>query len=118
MAGFDYSRLQNTATRLIDRFSEQNITINREVGASVVDGVVVAGSLSQFSVPAVVTPYLASQVNNTSIFAGDLQVNIKSDIEPLLNDELVIDGKSYKAVSVQLFKPSATTLCYRVQVRQ
>jgi hypothetical protein len=116
--GFDYSRLQNTATRLIDRFSEQDITINREVGASMVDGAVVAGSTVQFSVSAVVTPYLASQVNNTSIFAGDLQVNIKHDVEPLLNDEFVIDGKSYKRVGIKLFKPSATTLCYRVHVRQ
>ncbi len=32
--------------------------------------------------------------------------------------KVTIDGKDYKAVAVQSYKPSLTTLAYRVQVRK
>lgn len=118
MAGFDYNRLQGVATRLIDRFSEVDITITRTTGQSVVDGVVVPGSTTPTSVAAVVNPYNESQVNNTTILAGDLQVIIKHDFAPLIDDLFTIDGKDYKALAVQSYKPSSTALAYRVQVRK
>ena len=119
MAGFDYSTLQATASRLIDRFSEQAITISRDVPPTInpSDGSVIPGVNSQQSVQAVVTPYSASQVNNATIIAGDLQVFIKHDYSPLISDSFVIDGIAYKAVNIESYKPSATTLAYKVQVR-
>ena len=86
MAGFDYSRLQGTATRLIDRFSEQDINITRTTPPTVVDGVDVAGSETITAVSAVVNPYNEAQVNNTTIYSGDLQVIIKHDFAPLIDD--------------------------------
>ncbi len=116
--GFDYSRLQNTATRMIDRFSEADISITRTTPPTVVDGVDVPGSDTITNIPAVVNPYNESQVNNTTILTGDLQVIIKHDFEPLIDDLFAIDGKDYKAIAVQSYKPSVTALAYRVQVRK
>lgn len=116
--GFDYARMQAVASGLIDRFSEQSIQIDRAVGNSVVDGVDTAGTTEQYNVAAVVTPYLASQVNNTNIQSGDLQIVINHDIEPLMNDLVTIDSSTYKIISIESFKPSATTLGYRIQVRK
>ena len=118
MATFDYSRLQNAATRLIDRFSEVDIAISRTVPTTVVGGVDIPGSTSVTNVPAVVNPYNEAQVNNTTILSGDLQVIIKHDFAPIIGDLFTIDGKDYKAVAVQSYKPSLTALAYRVQVRK
>lgn len=118
MAGFNYGRMQKTASRLIDRFSEQTIQLDRVVGATVVAGVDTPGSDEQYNVAAVITPYLANQVDSTNIQSGDLQIVIKFDIEPLMNDKLTIDGDTYKIVSIERFKPSLTALGYRIQVRK
>jgi len=118
MAGFDYSRLQGTASRLIDRFSEVDIVVTRTTGTTVVDGVVIDGSSTPTSIAAVVNPYNEAQVNNTTILSGDLQVIIKHDFEPLMGDIFDIDGKDYTAIAIQSYKPSATALAYRVQVRK
>ena len=118
MAGFDYSRLQNTATRLIDRFSEIDITITRTTGQTMVDGVVIPGSTTVTTVPAIVNPYNESQVNNTTIFSGDLQVIVNHEFPPLIDDLLAIDGKNYKSIAVQSYKPSSTSLAFRIQARK
>jgi len=118
MSGFDYGRLQGTATRLIDRFSEVDIPISRTTPPTVVNGVDIPGGTSVVNVPAVVNPYNESQVNNTTILAGDLQIFINYKFKPLADDTFTIDGKIYKVVAPQTYQPSLTTLGYRVQVRK
>lgn len=118
MAKFDYGRLQDTFTRLIDRFSEVDINITRVTGFTVVDGVDVPGVPVVTPVPAIVNPYNESQINNTTILTGDLQLYINHKFKPLADDTFTVDGKDYKVVSPQTYQPSLTTLGYRVQVRK
>ena len=115
---FSYSRLQKSSDRLLNRFNEQPITVEREISGGMVDGEYIEGSISTLQVIGVAVPYNISQINNTTILNGDLQVTIKRDIEPLQSDTFLIDGGRYKVVAIQKFQPSISTLAYRVQVRK
>lgn len=114
---FDYARMAKTADRLFDRFSESTISVTRGSG-SYVDGEYVAGANTPFDVTGVVVPYDESQINNTTILAGDLQVKFKRDFEPQNSDIFVIDGDSYEVVAIRKYKPSDTVLAYWVQLRK
>ena len=115
---FNYLRLQNTADRLLERFNEQPIQVQRVSGSSVVDGEFTEGTISSFEVIGVVVPRVTSQIANTVIEQGDFQAVIKHDIEPLQGDVFIIDGDRFKAVAVEQYKPSVTKLAYRVQLRK
>ena len=110
--------MQTTATRLIGEFSEANITVERTTIATVVDGVVVPGTVSTTSIPGVATSYDVSEINNTSILSGDLSIVINSGYEPMSDDVFIIDGDRYHVEDIKPLKPSVTVLGYKVQVRK
>ncbi len=119
MSKFNYSRLQATATRLIDRFSETDISIERTAAPTVVDGEIVPPAApTTASASAVVVPYTANQIDGNIIQAGDLQVFLDSAYKPLINDVFIIDTDRYVALNIEKYKPSSTALAYKIQVRK
>lgn len=117
MSKFDYGRLQNTADRLLTRFNESPIQVERDSG-SYVDGEFVDGATGAFEAVGVVVPYVQRLVNNTTILAGDLQATFKRDFTPEASDVFIIDGGRYKVISIENLKPSDSILAYRVQLRK
>lgn len=114
---FDYKGMQGRATALLDRFTEVEIQIIRTTGTNMVDGEAVKGTTSPELLSGVISPIAKSLVNGTTIQEGDFIATITYLTEPKMSDVFIIDGQNYQVVAIEKFKPSATVLAYKVQLR-
>jgi hypothetical protein len=81
-------------------------------------GVFTAGTLSSIELTGIVKTYNSRQIDGVSILTGDLLLIVDSTTEVLGDDNILIDGDIYTVVSINIVKPSASALMYKVQVRK
>ena len=109
-----YSELADVAVELLTEFGKE-ITLERTIGGSghPVTGVVTTGTPNDQVTIGVVKPYEKNLIDGTIIQAGDKEVILSPEIEPLMTD--TIDGM--QIVNIIEINPAGTVLVYKVQVR-
>lgn len=117
MATFDYDQTKLLADRLITKFG-QDVIIRRY-----------ANSGTEFNpsrVPddhsaiAVIIEYTRQEIDGTLVLATDRKALIEKgdlEIEPLLSDKFVINGKEYAMKQVDPLNPGGTVVLWTAQVR-
>lgn len=114
-----YDDLQDAVNELLGEFDQRTTKIkivrNSGGGVSATTGLYVDGTETEYELTGIVSPYAKS---GDSIKSGDLRLSITSDVEPLSNDSIVIDGNSYSIISINKVNPGGTTLMYILQVRR
>lgn len=119
MTSFDYSRSQQTATRLIDRFGSA-ATLKRP-NSSGPAYAPVEGTPTSYAVTVVVDTYRNSEVDGTRVLATDKKVLMAKGalaIEPATSDTLVIGGVDHAIVEVRPLNPGGSVILYEVQARR
>lgn len=118
MTSFDYSRSQQTATRLIDRFGSA-ATLKRP-NSSGPAYAPVEGTPTSYAVTVVVNDYRNAEIDGTRVQSGDKKVTIAKGslaIEPTTSDTLVIGGVDHAIVEVRPLNPGGTVVLWTLQVR-
>lgn len=121
MAGFDYGRMQKTATRLMERFKQGVVMITR-VTPGVPDPatpwIPVEGTTETFDLAATVKGVSAEFVDGATILATDLEVTA-ADFGSVLApaDQVAIDGKAVIVVKTIRIPAAGTLVAWKFIVR-
>jgi len=116
---FDYSGLQSTAIRLIQRFGK-DVEFSRASGATFdpVAGEYTGGTTVTVSGKCVQTKFDKSEIDGTLIKATDIKLLFEPDQgEPLINDTCTLNGVENRVVDVMPLSPADTVMLYAVQLR-
>lgn len=118
MTGFNYDRMQATATRLIARFGKPAVLLSHQAPAQdrpwQTDG-----SLTAVPITVVVDTYNAIEADGQNVRLTDAKVLIApGDVAPKVADSLDIDGKVYAVKAVMEHKPGPVLLYWEVQARR
>lgn len=98
MAGFDYARMQGTASRLMARFKQGTVTLTRSVDTGTpidadAEWLGNAVTTTVYTLDAVVKGVSKEFVDGTTILATDLEVTCAVlAVVPVMTDKLTIDG--------------------------
>ena len=116
------SRMQKTATRLLDKFDESDgrIKLIRK-GIPTWDddaGEFLPGFDSTIDLVGVTVNFEDSEINNTTILASDIKVIVTSKEPIKLNDKLLIDDVEWSVVSEPKANYCGVPICYMVQARK
>ena len=116
------ARMQKTATRLLDKFDESDgrIKLVRK-GIQTWDndaGEFLPGADTTIDLVGVTVNFEDSEINNTTILAGDVKVVVTSNEPIKLNDKLLIDGIEWSVVSEPKSNYCGIPICYAVQARR
>lgn len=117
---FDYSRLVETAARLMSRFGKTMILRRATKGVyDPVNNTRSTSSTDDYSFTGVVTDYSEHEINGQSILAGDkILMCSPLSVVPTTTD-LVIDGSTiWKIINVYVVQPANSIVYYRIQVRR
>lgn len=121
MAGFDYGRMQNTASRLLERFAQGTVTLTKP-------GATTPGP-NPWDTPTVTDPVVhaldatlkgvsAEFVDGTTIFATDLEVTAAVfGAEPEPPDEVAIDGQVVTVIKTMKIPAAGTPMAWKFIVR-
>ena len=118
MADF-YTNLAATATRLLTKYG-QTITIKRVTGKVIdpVTGHVTPGTETTFSPVGILKKYPDGLIDGTRITASDRMLVLDNTVEPLMTDEITLQGQNWNIQEVQTSKPAGTALVYFVRVKK
>lgn len=114
-----YSGLAAVATNLLTD-KGQAVTINRETSTSFdpVTGIDTV-TPSSFSGVGAVFDYHRSEIDGNLIQKGDIRLLLNAvTTEPLTDDEITIDGETYRVISVKPTSPGGTVVMYELQLRK
>ena len=116
------SRMQKTATRLLDKFDESDgrIKLIRK-GVPIWDndaGEFLPGIDTTIDLVGITVNFEDSEINNTTILSGDVKVIVTSNDPIKLNDKLLIDGVEWSVVSEPKSNYTGIPICYMVQARK
>jgi hypothetical protein len=120
MAGFDYGRMQGTATRLLTRFAQGEVVLTRTETVPDPDEPWLPGesTTTSYQLKATVSGVAAKLVDGATILATDQQIICAVPaIEPQPTDAVTIDGKSVTIVRVDKLPGAGVTAAYRLIVR-
>jgi hypothetical protein len=116
-----YSRLAATATALLTKYGAPAV-LERPVAGEydTTAGEVDDNGTQLYNTRAARSYFEHSQVNGTSILAGDAKFIVDPTIAtaPKPDDVLVFDGERYKVVNCKPEKPASVVLYYDVQARR
>ena len=121
MAGFDYGRMQATASRLLDRFAQGTITLTR-----VTPGVPdpdepwnpPAPTTGVYTLDATAKGVSKEFVDGTTIVASDLEITAAVfGAEPGMGDTLAIDGKAVTLLRILPLPAAGTVVAWKFVVR-
>lgn len=116
---YDYSRLAETAKRLLGKFGQEMIL--QATVAPAYDPSTGGASGSQVSEtkPGVIFPYKngITSMQEPLILAGDQQVFILLDAAPKPTDKLQVGSKQYSIINFKAIEPGGVTVLYELQVR-
>ena len=119
----DYSRFQNTALRLIQKFGN-TATLHKPVGEPVYDPIVgeLVRGYRDISGKAVVTGYSAEGIGKSEslIEAGDVRISAVLDEVPTeVEDDITVGPDRYNIINVTTVKPDGTSIIvYIIQGRR
>lgn len=118
---FDYSGLNCTGERLIERFG-RDVTLRRvtEPTYDFATGTNSGGSEADTTVKAVVTDFKAHELDNEFVRRGDrmVLVSAKSINAPDMNDEIIDNSKNFKIINIETVHTGDTPLLYKMQIRK
>ena len=122
MAGFA-KRMQGTAKKLIGKFDERETKVKLiRQGVRFFDpirGANVFGANTELPVSCVQVNQDNKLFENSQIETGDILLVLTSDVEPLMADNVLSDGKTYSVVDIKpvSYTGSALTISYGVHAR-
>lgn len=124
MAGFDYGRMQSTATRLLQRFAQGNITLSQTTTApGPNEWTPGTETTATYPLDAAVAAVLndeatAKFVDGTVIVATDLTVTFAvPEVVPAMGDSVTIDGKVHVVKKIVALPAAGTTVAYKIIVQ-
>lgn len=121
MPGFDYSRMQATASRLLDRFSQGTVTLTRTVPGTPnpeTPWIPAAPTTTTYTLGATVAAVGDEFVDGSTILATDRMVTAAVfGAEPKPGDTLSIDGKAVTMVKQMRIPAAGTVVAWRFIVR-
>lgn len=126
MAGFDYGRMQKTATRLMERFKQGTVTITRVTPGTPdpsTPWLPVAGTPVSYDLSATVSAITVDQatskfIDGTTIKATDLVVTCAvPPIEPDAGDSVALDGKPLIVLKVLRLPAAGTAVAFKFIVK-
>lgn len=122
MAGFDYGRMQGTATRLLTKFNQGAITLIRVTpGAADPDRpwVVNPPTTTSYPLQGAVRRVEQKYVNGTTIVETDDQINFAvPPIVPNMSDKFTVDGKPRVLKDLRPLPAAGTPVAYIAFVGQ
>lgn len=119
----DYTRFQDTALRLIERFGNE-ATLHKPVGEPVYDELAgdVVQAYREVSGRAVVTEYTAESIGKTDsmIEAGDVRISAVLDEPPTeVKDDVSVGDDRYNVITATSVKPDGqSVIVYVIQGRR
>jgi hypothetical protein len=119
MAGFDYGRMQSTATRLLDRFNQGNIVLTKVVTAPGPNEWTPGESTpAPHTLKATAKGVSAEYIDGTTIVATDLEITAAAfAAEPDMADTLTIDGKAVQVLRIIRLPAAGTLVAWKILVR-
>ncbi len=121
MPGFDYARMQATASRLLERFSQGVVTITKPgtstPGPNAWDPPVTSDPVV-YTLNATVTGVSKQFVDGTTVLATDLEVTAAvfgAELDPA--DQLAIDGQTVVVVETMRIPAAGTLVAWKFIVR-
>ena len=121
MAKFDYARMQATASRLLDRFSQGVITLTKPgtetPGPNPWDPPVVTDPVTH-TLNATAKPVSEEFINGTTIVATDIEITAAvfgADPDPA--DQMEIDGQPMTIIEVMRIPAAGTVVVWKLIVR-
>jgi primase-polymerase (primpol)-like protein len=77
------------------------------------------GPPSEIPVTGVTVPYATNLINGTTIQASDVRLVITNDVEPLMDDKVLVDGKQYSVVRPEpaSYTGAELSVVYKAQLR-
>jgi hypothetical protein len=113
-----YSEMQDYATELLTEFGKV-FTLNRyDGGTTLADGSDSEGTATPFDILGMTVPFSQSEINSSTVEAGDIQMIIDADVEPFSSDKILVDSQEYSVISIERKKPADVVLCYFLQLRK
>lgn len=119
MTAFDYARSKATAERLIARFGAAQVLRKAEPGTGPAHNPG-PSTPTDYAANMVLLEYSNRERDGTRILANDKKVLVSTEglsVSPAPQDQLVINGATYSAVTVKPLMPGPTVLLWEVQAR-
>jgi hypothetical protein len=119
MAGFDYGRMQATATRLLDRFNQGNIVLTKTVTApGPNEWTPGTQTETSYRLKATAKGVSAEYIDGTTIVATDLEITAAAfGAEPDMADTLTIDGKAVQVLRIIRLPAAGTLVAWKLIAR-
>ncbi len=113
---FDYSRMKNTAYRLIDRFG-QSLPFTREIGETYDPATGTTTSTTEnYSADVVWGDYNKDEIDDTLVKQGDARLIVAASV--LIDDRVTYNNKEWRVVDVSPLNPGGVELYTEAQVRR
>lgn len=120
MSAYDYTKLQSTALRMIDRFG-RSATLSRTAKGTGPAHNPGAGGTETHACRAVLQEYSAFERDGTMIKVGDRKALVAArglGMEPQAGDKYSDADGTFTVISVQTVAPGSLRLIYTLQVRR
>ncbi|AHK11821.1 hypothetical protein S349_31 [Shewanella sp. phage 3/49] len=115
-------RMQDTATRLLNKFDESECRIKLvRKGSSYFDEILgeeVFAADVLVPLVGVTVEYSASQVNGTTIQSGDFLALVTSAETPKFDDKIQVDGVQWSIVGEPKVDYTGTVILYKIHCRK
>lgn len=111
--------MQITANRLLSKYGRQ-VNFTRYVTGtySPETGDVVSTGTTSYVGIGHPYPYAKIEIDGTVVQQNDVQLLTYSDVEPLIDDTCVIDGDTYRLMTVGKLVAENSVIVYRLQLRK
>lgn len=119
--GFDYAKMQATASRLMGRFAQGAVVLTRSVPGTPdpeTPWVPVPPTVTNYTLDAVVKGVSKEFIDGTTILATDLEVTCSVfATDPLPSDTLSVDGKVVTVLKAMKIPAAGVTVMHKFIVR-
>lgn len=119
MASFDYADMAQTALEIIEEYGVEAAIARHDSGGSTPWNPVAGGS-TEYPCTVIVTYYVDSLLNGSSIKQGDKKIIVAAadlPITPTTTDTITVNGEKYSVVNVKNVAPGGVSLIYEIQAR-
>jgi hypothetical protein len=113
MAKFNYTKLQTTASQMINKFGKSVNKISVTMGGS--DWNPTETTVST-AIDGVITVYALNEIDGTFILFTDKKLLTTSQLTTA--DKIEDGGTTYTIVSIQAIEPANDAILYKVQLRR
>ncbi|MRX33217.1 hypothetical protein [Aminobacter sp. MDW-2] len=115
MSGFDYGRMQGTATRLMVRFKQGAVRLKRvTLGTPPNEWTPAPETVETWPLAATVKRLHQRYENGVLIVeTGDMVTFAVPEVEPQITDKLVIDGAERVITNLTPIPPAGTVVAYK-----